>query len=476
MDPRPKPKLFALTWPLLAELLLGMGVGLVGLALAARTSESASAAFALSGHVLNAFFLLFRIVSMGVSVVVTQNLGAGNAAGAERTARAAIGASTWSGLLVAAIVLLSGGALLGLLNAPVDVRAAGEPFLLALAPALLLDAYNASLSAVLRAHLRTREAMLNVLAMHSVHLALCVPLMHGFGALPALGLPGFALALGISRLVGLGVHLWLWKRSLGLAPRARDAWTVDIATLRPVLHIGLPGAAEAIAYRLAMLASLAAVAGLGTSALATHGYTSQLTNLVVLVSVSLGFAGEILIGHEVGAGRLRAADRTLRRSLGTALVASVVGAIAMALGGPWLLRLFTSDPAIVASAAALLWINVALEPGRCCNVVVINALRAAGDARFQVQAGAASMLIVMAGGSWLFGVHLDWGLAGVWVAYALDEWVRGIMMVLRWRSLRWTHAARAARRRVAAPSAFPPPNESEAALDAVDRIPWEETR
>jgi hypothetical protein len=73
-------------------------------------------------------------------------------------------------------------------------------------------------------------------------------------------------------------------------------------------------------------------------------------------------------------------------------------------------------------------------------------------------------------------VHLDWGLAGVWVAYALDEWVRGIMMVLRWRSLRWTHAARAARRRVAAPSAFPPPNESEAALDAVDRIPWEETR
>jgi putative MATE family efflux protein len=469
-----RPRLLALTWPLLAELVLGMGVGLVGLALAARTSDAASAAFALSGHVLNAFFLLFRITSMGVSVVVTQNLGAGNATGAERTARASIGASTWSGLAVAIVVLASGGALLGLLDAPADVRAAGAPFLLALAPALLLDAYNASFSAVLRAHLRTREAMLNVLAMHGVHLALCVPLMD------AHGLPGFALALGISRAVGLGVHLWLWKRSLGLQPRARDAWALDIGTLRPVLHIGLPGAAEAIAYRVAMLVSLAATATFGTSAIATHGYVSQLTNLVVLSSVALGFAGEILVGHAVGAGRLREADATLRRSLGLALAISLAAALAMALAGTWALHLFTADTAILAAGATLLWINVALEPGRTCNVVVINALRAAGDARYPVQAGAASMLVVMAGGAWLFGVKLGWGLAGIWIAYALDEWVRGALMLARWRSLRWTRAARTARRRVlhhgipVATSA--PANESDAALSAPDRIPWEETR
>ena len=470
----PRPRLLALTWPLLAELLLGMGVGLVGLALAARTSDTASAAFALSGHVLAAFFLLFRIVSMGVSVVVTQYLGAGHVAGAERTARMAIGASTWSGMAVAAVVLASADGLLGLLDAPADVRAAGTPYLMALAPALLLDAYNASLSAVLRAYLRTREAMFNVLAMHALHLALCVPLMHAFG------LPGFALALGLSRLFGLAVHLWLWSRSLGLQPRWRDAWAVDAAALRPVLHIGLPGAAEAIAYRLSMLASLAAVAQFGTGSLATHGYASQLTNLVVLASVSLGFAGEILIGHQVGAGRLREADRTLRTSLGWALAAALALAVAMALAAPWLLGLFTRDAAILASASTLLWINVALEPGRTCNVVVINALRATGDARFPVQAGALSMLVVMAGGSWLLGVQLGWGLAGVWVAYALDEWVRGAMMVARWRSLAWTRSARAARRRVAqgtpAPAAFPPPDDATAALVAADHLPWEETR
>jgi putative MATE family efflux protein len=455
-----------------------MGVGIAGLWLASRISDSSAAAFALSGHVLNAFFLLFRIVSMGVSVVVTQDLGAGNRAGAERTARAALGASTWVGLAVAMVVLASAGVLLGWLNAPVDVRAIGVPFLQALAPALLLDAYNASLSAVLRAHLRTRAAMFNVLAMHATHLVLCLPLMHGFGPIPALGLPGFAVALGLSRLVGLAIHLWLWQTALGMLPRWRDAWVLHVAQLRPVLRIGLPGAAESIAYRLAMLASLAAVARSGTSAIATHGYASQLTNLAVLASLSLGFAGEILIGHQVGAGHLRAAHRTLRRCLGWALALSVLLATTLAATAPWTLRLFTADPAILASATTLLWITVVLEPGRTCNVVVINALRATGDARFPVQAGAASMLLVMAGGSWLLGVHYGLGLVGVWVAYTLDEWVRGIIMVARWHSLGWVKSARASRRRAArgAAAAFPPPNDSEAALPAADRVPWEETR
>lgn len=99
-------------------------------------------------------------------------------------------------------------------------------------------------------------------------------------------------------------------------------------------------------------------------------------------------------------------------------------------------------------ATTLLWITVLLEPGRTFNLIVINALRAAGDARFPVMAGASSMLFVMAGGSWLLGVHFQLGLAGVWIAYTADEWVRGLSMAARWHWHGWLPYARAARRRV----------------------------
>ncbi len=444
----PRPQLVAVAWPMLAELLLGFGVGLLGMYLAAGVSDTAAAAFGLSNHVHTTFFLLFRIVSMGVSVVITQNLGAGNRAGADQTARAALGASTWMGAGVVVVVSLGAGFLLRHLNAPAPVLALAQPYLQTLALALMLDALNASMASVMRAHLRTRDVMFNIMAMHGLHLLLCVPLMRGLGPIPALGLPGFAVAMALSRTFGVAMHLLLWRWRLNLVPRASDWWTVRWHRLGPVLHIGLPGAAENVAYRVAMLTSVTVVAGMGAQSLATHGYTSQIMSITVLFGLAIGLACEVLVGHLVGAGHLREANRLLRKSLLWGLVIATTVSLMVALSAPWLLRAFTQDSRIIDMATTLLWITVLLEPGRTFNLIVINALRAAGDARFPVMAGASSMLFVMAGGSGLLGVHFQLGLAGVWIAYTADEWVRGLSMAARWHWHGWLPYARAARRRV----------------------------
>jgi len=438
----------AVAWPLLAELVLGFGVGFVGMWLVSRESDTAAAAFGLANHVQGAFFLLFRIISMGVGVVITQNLGAGNRRDADRTALASLGASTWLGLGSALVLFMATDPLLTAMQASVDVRGLAGPYLHVLAFALFLDAFNASMAAVMRSHLRTRETMLNILSMHALHLALCFPLMRGAGPLAPLGMVGFAMALAISRAFGLGVHLWLWRAVLGLLPGWHDAIVIRWETLRSSIAIGLPGAAEAIAYRMAMLVSVTVVSAMGTAELATQGYAMQVMNVIVLSTVALGFAGEILVGHLIGAGELRAAWLLVRKCLFWGMAVSLTVAIATALTAPWTLRLFTSDAAIIAKATTLLWITVVLEPGRTCNIVVITALRAAGDARFPVLAGAASMVVVMGFGSWFLGIHLGLGLTGVWIAYALDEWVRGGIMATRWFRLGWVKQAVASRRQV----------------------------
>lgn len=437
-----RPRLLHITWPFFAELVLGFGVGLLGLWLAARTSDNAAAAFALSNHLLGAFVLLFRVISMGVSVVITQNLGAGNRFDADRTARAALGATTWVAGFTAVMVFFGAERLLAALSAPAPVLQLAKPYLQILAPALALDAYNATMASVMRAHLRTRDTMLNILAMHSLHLLLCFPLMQ------SMGLAGFAMAMAISRAFGLAWQLILWRWRLDLIPHAHDWWVLHGKILAPVFHIGLPGAAENMAYRLAFLVSLTVVSGLGAAQLATHSYTTQITNLIVLFTAAIGFGCEILIGHLIGAGKLHDANRLLRKCLLWGLGVSFCIALIAAMTAPWTMRLFTADVQIIASATTLLWLNVILEPGRTCNIVIIDALRATGDARFPVIAGAASMLLILAGGSWLLGVHFELGLVGVWIAYAADEWVRGVIMAKRWISLGWMTSAKNVRRRV----------------------------
>jgi Na+-driven multidrug efflux pump len=415
---------------------------MIGTLLAARVSDAAGAAFALANHVLATLFILFRIIGAGVSVVVTQSLGGGRRDQADALARAALGASSWIGLLGGAAALLGAGPLLRLLNAPAEVLPLAQPFLMALAPALLLDAWNASMASVMRAHLRSRDTLAVLVAMQLCQLALAIPLMQW------LGLPGFALALVLSRGLGLGLHLGLWRLRLGLRPQWGDWWRLPRRELATVLHIGLPGAAENIAYRLAYMVSIAVAGTLGASALAAHSYASQLMYFVLLPGLATGFAAEIVVGHLIGAGRLHEAHRLVRWALARGLLISVVVATLAALASPWLLRQFSTDAGIVSAGVTLMWLTVLLEPGRTFNLVVINALRAAGDARYPVMVGAGSMLLVLAGGSCLLGHVLGWGLVGLWIAYAADEWLRGLLMWRRWATQGWVPHARGVHRRL----------------------------
>jgi Na+-driven multidrug efflux pump len=196
------------------------------------------------------------------------------------------------------------------------------------------------------------------------------------------------------------------------------------------------------------MVSVAVVGSLGAAALATHSYAMQVIMVVLLFGLATGLSVEVLVGHLIGSGRLHQAHTLVRRALARGLAVSVAVATLAALAGPWTLRLFTQDAQIIQAATVLLWWTVLLEPGRTFNLVVINALRATGDARFPVVAGAASMVGVLAGGSWLLGSHFGLGLPGVWLAYIADEWLRGLIMWRRWATLAWVPHARASHRRL----------------------------
>lgn len=444
----PAPRLLPLAGPLFAEMLLGLGMGLVGTLLAARLGDSQGAAFALCIQVMSMLFVFFRIVGAGVSVVVAQALGGQRPDEAERTALATLGASTWIGGLCVAVAALATEPLLALLNTPAELMPLALPLLRWMALGVLLDAWNTTLASVLRSHLHSRPTMVVNVTMQLAHLALALPLMTGAWGWPGMGLPGYALALLLARGLGLALLLQTWRLRLGLVPRSRDWWAWRRRVLAPVLQVGLPGAAENICWRAAWVFSLSVVGTLGTQALATHAYTMQVIHLILVFAITLGLSGEIMVGHLVGAGALHSAHHLVRRLIRRGLLMAAGVSLLAALLGPWLIGAFTRDPQIIATASLLLWLTILLETGRTFNLVLVNALRAAGDANYPLVAGAASFLLVMAGGSWLLGAWLGWGLVGVWLAYAADEWLRGLIMWRRWASLGWVPAARRMHRRL----------------------------
>ena len=85
----------------------------------------------------------------------------------------------------------------------------------------------------------------------------------------------------------------------------------------------------------------------------------------------------------------------------------------------------------------ILWIDTVLEIGRPINIFATNALRAAGDVNYPFYVGLVVMWSVAVGGGYLLGIHWGYGLAGMWLAFLLDENIRGAIFVRRWYSLEW---------------------------------------
>jgi putative MATE family efflux protein len=439
----------ALAWPIFVEQGLRFLIMTVDTFMVSHLSDGAVAALGMAGQVLFLCVVLFNFIAIGSSVVITHHLGAGDADGARRIASAAIGVNTWVGLVVSTALAVGAGPLLRLLQLPPELHPYARPFLVILGGTLFLDAQSVAMAAVLRAHRHTRDAMLVTGGQNILNAAGNCLLLFGLLGFPRLGVTGVAISGVFARVAGFVALRILVHRRTGIWLGWRDYLSSPLGRVRRILRIGLPAAGENLSYWVALILVTSFASRLGPTPLATLVYTRNLNTWVMLSAISIGLGTEILVGHLIGAGLIEEAYRSLLRSLRTGLLLAVLAAGAVALAGPRLLRIFTDDPAVIAAGAVLLWIGLVHEPGRVFNIVVINSLRATGDAVFPVVMGASSMWLLWVPLAWVLSQHTPLGVTGIWIAMACDEWLRGTMMVMRWRSRRWEAHARDSRRSLA---------------------------
>ncbi len=163
----------------------------------------------------------------------------------------------------------------------------------------------------------------------------------------------------------------------------------------------------------------------------------NISTFIYLFSLAIGMGTAIITGRMVGAGRTEEAYKRVWRSLRWGLFLTIAVNIVIILFRVPIIELFTEDREIIALATQILLLSILLESGRTFNLILINSLRAAGDAKFPVYMGLLSMVCMSLPLGYYLAFSLDLGLAGIWLAIAADEWMRGIIMFFRWRSRAW---------------------------------------
>ena len=284
---------------------------------------------------------------------------------------------------MAAVGVIAGAStMLALMNLPANLMSDATLYLQIIGLCLLPEAAALCLAATLRAHGHTRQAMYVTLIVNLITFVGNLLLLYGWFGLPQLGVAGVAISTVAGRIVGVVLLVWLVARKTGIRLRLPEIVKPSRLMLGKVLHIGLPVPGENLSWMLQFMVVTAFVGLLGDKALATQSYFFQICLFILLFGLHRPWQRD----HHRPPGR----GSPLRAGLPPVAQKPEAGAHRHRLhrlaGGPQrstIISLFTDDADIITQVAQLFLISLILEPYRTFNLVVINALRATGDACFR---------------------------------------------------------------------------------------------
>ena len=430
-------KVIKLAWPILIETMLFMLMGNIDTIMLSRFSDVSVAAVGTSNQVFNLVLLIFTIISSSTSILLAQFLGAGKRNEVDNLYTLSFTANALISVVSSLILTLFISNTLRLVNVPENVFPQALDYSRVIASFLFIASLNSLFNVIIRANGHTKPTMYFSLVANLVNIAGNYAFLYGPFGIPVLGVRGVAISTVVSRMINLALLYYYFRKNIPGCIDVRKLKDIPKSLMSKMVKVGIPSAGEPISWQFSQVVILAMINSLGSEIVTSKVYVSTISWFTFLVVIAISQATQIIVGHLVGMDKYDEASSLIKKYTWIGVASSVTVASIFALSGKYIIGIFTKNANIVAIAVKVLFIDIILEAGRAVNLVVINAMKAAGDYKFPTIVGLFSMWGISALFSYILGIRLGLGIYGIWVAMASDEIIRAVIMLIRWNKGTW---------------------------------------
>ena len=432
-DLSPARAALSLAWPGIVEQLVRAAGQATVFAFIGHLGAVATAA---AGAGLQFTFLLFPVfqsLSIGTIALVSRRLGEGRREEAASITRQSLVLGAIMGVVTGVGFAVFAEPLLVLIGAAPDVVRVGAPYLAVIGGLNAFQTISIIGTSAMRAAGDTRTPMLLSLGGTLATLVISYVLIVQLGLGIMGNAYGFVAVSAVFSLVTLGL---LWRGRAGLSI-AGGPWGLFPSTVRSIMSISLPSAAEGLLFSLGLIFIGGLVLRFGTEAFAAHQIVIQLESISFLPCIGFSTAAASLVGQSLG---LRDPQRAMRVGWAAARMAmlwtAAVGLLMVLFPAVWL-SLFTNDPGVIVAGIGSTVIIGLAQPAQAVVFALAGSLRGAGDTRYTLRITAFNWIVVRLPLTVILGAVFGLGLAGVWLALALDYFIRAGLMAMRFRSGAW---------------------------------------
>lgn len=438
-DSRFLRKALIIACPVALQGMLNTLVNLVDTLMIGTLGETAIAAVGLANKVFFVFnLLIFGIVS-GAGILAAQFWGSGDVKSIRKTLGLSILMALGGALLFVTPATLCPELVMRIFTASEGSIELGASYLRIAAFTYPFIALTSVYVAMLRAVNRVAFPVISSCIAIGLNIFLNYVLIFGkFGA-PAMGVAGAAVATLTARILEIClVVCYVYLRKLPLACGFKGLFGWSRKFIARFAVTAAPVIANEFMWGLGTTLYSLAYGRMGDQAVAAITIATTIQDLVVVLFQGLSAATAVILGNELGAGKLKRAEKYATQFFILQFIVTIVAAAAVvAIRWP-VISLYNITPEVANNVNLCILVFAAYMPSKMFNYInIVGVLRSGGDTNM--------CLFLDTSGVWLFGVPLAFLGALVWrlpiyVVYGLvmvEEVYKTAAGYMRYRQKKW---------------------------------------
>jgi putative MATE family efflux protein len=441
-----KPGLLHLVIPIFLELLLTTIVVNIDILMVSKysidgTKDGIGLGVGVLGgmsQILQTQNVIFSLVSLGTGILTAQYIGAKREKEINETIAVSLTLNMCLGIVMGVLYYLFATVILTKIKLSPTLIGIGINYFKIVGGFCIFQAISLTIGAVIRSYGHTKQPFYVSIIINIINVLFNGMFLFGWFGAPIKGITGVGIATAFSRFIGMLILIIMLFKYTNFKKIKEYLKPFPKDILRYLAKIGVPSGMEHLSWNISQIIILSMVNTMGTPTIMARTYLTVIATFMMMFSIALGSGTSILTGRLVGEKKMDEAYNQLLKSLKISFTMAGVLAVLVFLFKDIIIKGFTLDSEIINISKKVFWVYIFVETGRTFNIVVVRSLQAVGDVKYPMIIGISIMFGVSVPVAWLLGVHYQMGLVGIWLAYAIDEWIRGVLMLKRWTSKKWT--------------------------------------
>ncbi len=280
--------------------------------------------------------------------------------------------------------------------------------------------------------------MFIVLATVLLNLVLDPLFIFGYGSIPGYGVPGAAVASiitqGISAAIGL---LILVRGKRGIKINWSDM-KLDIPWTKRLFNLGIPASLDQSTRAAGMTVMVMLVTSFGSDVVAAYGIGARVLSLVVVPALSLGIATTTLVGQNIGASKIKRAEKIGNLSAKIAFFGLTgMGVLLYIFAEPITAFFVPDDPKVIHDAAVFIKIMAPSFGLLGVQQVLNGVFNGAGFTKASLLISILSLWIIRFPSAYMLSHNTGLGFEGIWWAFPSSNFIAAFAAFVYYKMGYW---------------------------------------